>query len=124
MDGSFAGFGPVGWKSLRVHLDDLRDRYNSLSPGLSGHRYTPFALLLWVRAVTYSISFANYSMDSFSIGLSQLTVLVLTVVKHVLTRRAGWGRTPIVSLMLRDGTLVFIVMISKFSCQLFWCCAI
>jgi len=41
---------------------------------------------------------------------TQSIVLGLTIFKHVVALRAGWGRTPLVSLMIRDGALAFIVI--------------
>lgn len=34
----------------------------------------------------------------------------LTVGKQLLTARTGWGRTPLARLVMRDGTLSFIVV--------------
>jgi hypothetical protein len=48
---------------------------------------------------------------------TQGVITFLTVVKHSIARRAGWGRTPIVSLMIRDGAMTFAVMFGKGSQQ-------
>jgi hypothetical protein len=40
----------------------------------------------------------------------------LTLLKTVLTRRSGWGRTPIVSLLLRDSSAVFFVISGQRLC--------
>jgi hypothetical protein len=44
------------------------------------------------------------------VALTQTVIMGLTVAKHTVAVRNGWGRTPVVSLMIRDGTTVFIVM--------------
>lgn len=41
---------------------------------------------------------------------TQITLMGLTLLKTVLARRSGWGRTPIVSLLLRDSSAVFVVI--------------
>ncbi|KAG1744445.1 hypothetical protein EDB19DRAFT_516322 [Suillus lakei] len=41
---------------------------------------------------------------------TQITLMGLISLKHVLTRRSGWGRTPIVSLLLRDSSAVLFVI--------------
>ncbi|KAG2034154.1 hypothetical protein BDR03DRAFT_965613 [Suillus americanus] len=41
---------------------------------------------------------------------TQITLMGLTLLKTVLTRRSGWGRTPIVSLVLRDSSAVLVVI--------------
>ncbi|KAG1816342.1 uncharacterized protein BJ212DRAFT_1354314 [Suillus subaureus] len=41
---------------------------------------------------------------------TQITLMGLTLSKTILTRRSGWGRTPIVSLLLRDGSAVLFVI--------------
>ncbi|KAH7909304.1 hypothetical protein BJ138DRAFT_1155550 [Hygrophoropsis aurantiaca] len=44
---------------------------------------------------------------SLAVLLTQSTLLALTVTKHVLARRTGFGRTPLVSQLTRDGTVVY-----------------
>ncbi|KAJ8594130.1 hypothetical protein M405DRAFT_761013 [Rhizopogon salebrosus TDB-379] len=47
---------------------------------------------------------------------TQTTLLGLTLMKHILAKRAGWGRTPLVSLLIRDGTTAhFIICVIFFS---------
>ncbi|KAG1774745.1 hypothetical protein EV702DRAFT_1122482 [Suillus placidus] len=41
---------------------------------------------------------------------TQITLMGLTLLKTVLSRRSGWGRTPIVSLLLRDSRAVLFVI--------------
>lgn len=41
---------------------------------------------------------------------TQITLIGLTSLKTILTRRSGWGRTPIVSLLLRDSSTVLFVV--------------
>jgi len=41
---------------------------------------------------------------------TQTVILALTALKHLFAIRQGWGRTPLVSLMVRDGALVFVVI--------------
>ncbi|EDR10468.1 uncharacterized protein LACBIDRAFT_325117 [Laccaria bicolor S238N-H82] len=47
------------------------------------------------------------------VGLVQSTLLFMTVSKVILGRKLGWGRTPLVSLMLRDGVIVFALLIGE-----------
>ncbi|KAH7924348.1 hypothetical protein BV22DRAFT_1035246 [Leucogyrophana mollusca] len=47
---------------------------------------------------------------SLTVLLTQSTLLVLTILKHVFVRRMGLGRTPIVSQLTRDGTVVYGIM--------------
>lgn len=47
---------------------------------------------------------------SSSTVLTQIVILGLTLVKHSFARREGWGRTPVVSLVLRDGSYVFFIV--------------
>ena len=47
------------------------------------------------------------------VGLVQSTLLFMTVSKVFLGRKLGWARTPLVSLMLRDGVLVFALFIGE-----------
>ena len=41
---------------------------------------------------------------------TQTTLLGLTLMKHSLAKRAGWGRTPLVSLLIRDGTTAYFII--------------
>ena len=52
--------------------------------------------------------FAN-SASSIVVLTTQSTLIGLTLIKHILARRAGWGRTPLVSLLIRDGTATYFV---------------
>ncbi|KAF8967890.1 hypothetical protein BDZ97DRAFT_1977088 [Flammula alnicola] len=45
----------------------------------------------------------------------QCTVLGLTFFKHVMAVRAGWGRTPLVSLLCKDGATAFTVLVGMYS---------
>lgn len=56
--------------------------------------------LIWTRYHSYSIIVLS----------TQITLMGLTLLKTVLARRSGWGRTPIVSLLLRDSSAVFFVI--------------
>ncbi|KAH7909305.1 hypothetical protein BJ138DRAFT_1089712 [Hygrophoropsis aurantiaca] len=49
----------------------------------------------------------NVMYYSLAVLLTQSTLLALTVTKHVLARRTGFGRTPLVSQLTRDGTVVY-----------------
>ncbi|KAF8180136.1 hypothetical protein BJ912DRAFT_981839, partial [Pholiota molesta] len=52
------------------------------------------------------------SVIAFVLGASliQATLLVMTLSRIILYRQTGWMRTPVVSLMLRDGVIVFLVL--------------
>lgn len=49
-----------------------------------------------------------------SIGaiISQITILVLTLVKYKAAVKGGWGKVPIMMLMVRDGTVAFFIFLS------------
>ncbi|KIM45410.1 hypothetical protein M413DRAFT_429877, partial [Hebeloma cylindrosporum] len=49
------------------------------------------------------------SYTYFGIGaiITQITILVLTLVKYKTAVKEGWGKAPIMMLMVRDGTVVF-----------------
>lgn len=49
-------------------------------------------------------------MFSSSTVITQVVILGLTLVKHSFARREGWGRTPVISLVLRDGSYVFLII--------------
>ncbi|KAG1839328.1 hypothetical protein DFJ58DRAFT_667820 [Suillus subalutaceus] len=40
----------------------------------------------------------------------QSTLLGLALTKHILARRAGWGRAPLVSLLIRDGMATYFII--------------
>jgi len=61
---------------------------------------------LW-RNGRYSCSIIVFSTHTSLMGLILL--------RHALARRAGWGRTPIVSLLLRDSGVTHLVISSKIS---------
>ncbi|KIM90264.1 hypothetical protein PILCRDRAFT_811985 [Piloderma croceum F 1598] len=48
------------------------------------------------------------AMHSFVTLSTQIFILGLTVVQYFVALRAGWGRTPLMKLMIRDGALAFI----------------
>ncbi|TFK44270.1 hypothetical protein BDQ12DRAFT_672680 [Crucibulum laeve] len=55
------------------------------------------------------------SPDSFtyvgiSAAVSQITILILTLIKYRAAVRGGWSRLPILQLMVRDGTVAFFVL--------------
>jgi len=41
---------------------------------------------------------------------SQSIILYLTIRKHIIASRSGWSRTPIVSLLIRDGAVAYAVI--------------
>ncbi|KAH7909306.1 hypothetical protein BJ138DRAFT_1155553 [Hygrophoropsis aurantiaca] len=47
---------------------------------------------------------------SLTVLLTQSTLLALTVIKHTVSRRMGLGRTPLVSQLIRDGTVFYGIM--------------
>ncbi|KIM90263.1 hypothetical protein PILCRDRAFT_177324 [Piloderma croceum F 1598] len=46
----------------------------------------------------------------FAVTITHLIILGLTAWKHVFALFGGWGSTPILSLMLRDGILMFVII--------------
>lgn len=67
-----------------------------------GYVYSTYDPLIYINLIAFIPRFATV--------FTQLLILGLTVGKHHLALRAGWRRTPIVSLMLRDGATVFFVV--------------
>jgi hypothetical protein len=57
-----------------------------------------------------SHSLTNFCARSFATLSMQTTILGLTIIKCFVALRAGWGRVPLVKLIVRDGTLSFIVI--------------
>jgi len=53
------------------------------------------------------------SLSSCGTGLIQTTFLVMTLFRIFFYRHTGWMRTPVVSLVLRDGILVFLMLSSS-----------
>ncbi|KIJ61235.1 hypothetical protein HYDPIDRAFT_31538 [Hydnomerulius pinastri MD-312] len=51
------------------------------------------------------------SSDAAVFLVTQSILLGLTIFKHVTAVRSGWGRTPLVSLIIRDSSAVYVVMI-------------
>ncbi|KAF8631773.1 hypothetical protein AX17_004988 [Amanita inopinata Kibby_2008] len=49
-------------------------------------------------------------MHSVGMGLNQCVVMSLIVAKIMLARSVGWGRTPLASLMMRDGFALFLLI--------------
>jgi hypothetical protein len=85
--------------------------------------YERVALALF--AYVGSLSTSPSLKDSFGIlragvGLVQSTLLLMTVSKVILGRKLGWARTPLVSLMLRDGVLVFALLVGEHYDHLFF----
>lgn len=44
--------------------------------------------------------------------VSQVTILVLTLLKYKIAVKHGWGKLPIMILMVRDGTAAFFILLS------------
>lgn len=42
--------------------------------------------------------------------VTQSSILFLTIAKQLVAARTGWGRTPLVSLMIRDGAFAFVMI--------------
>ncbi|KAG1774744.1 hypothetical protein EV702DRAFT_1047494 [Suillus placidus] len=64
---------------------------------------TAVEIILAVRGRHYS-AFNYMYASSIAVVTTQSTLLGLALMKHILARRAGWGRAPLVSLLIRDGT--------------------
>ncbi|KAG9309986.1 hypothetical protein JVU11DRAFT_10020 [Chiua virens] len=60
----------------------------------------------------------NQAFVSFT---TQCILIVLTLVKCFLATKAGWGRTPLVSLLIRDGSAVYIFECLLLACALIVC---
>ncbi|OAX38425.1 hypothetical protein K503DRAFT_691598, partial [Rhizopogon vinicolor AM-OR11-026] len=68
----------------------------------------PYCLL---SAPPYQIVYhTQVLLFSTVVLITQATLLGLTLFKHTLAKRAGWGRTPLFSLVVRDGTAAFFIV--------------
>jgi hypothetical protein len=54
-------------------------------------------------------TFVN-SASSIAVVVAQSTLLGLALMKHIVARRAGWGRTPLISVLIRDGTATYVII--------------
>ncbi|EGN96954.1 hypothetical protein SERLA73DRAFT_185211 [Serpula lacrymans var. lacrymans S7.3] len=70
--------------------------------------FRPGPMCLFDRAPPQIIYF------SVSAAVTQITLVVLTGWKQFTASRYGWGRTPLVSLVLRDGSFTAIVNLTIF----------
>lgn len=53
---------------------------------------------------------ATLAIYASGTGIIQITLLVMTLFRILVNRHTGWMRTPVVSLVLRDGILVFVML--------------
>lgn len=60
---------------------------------------------------------AKWVLLSLVVFASNCTLASLTIFKYFFALRAGWGRTPLVSLMIRDVSLTCALMFSEFEKQ-------
>ncbi|KAJ8594131.1 hypothetical protein M405DRAFT_730282, partial [Rhizopogon salebrosus TDB-379] len=68
----------------------------------------PYCILS--KPLPESVYLMQVSLFSIVILVTQTTILGLTLMKHILAKRAGWGRTPLVSLLIRDGTTAYFII--------------
>lgn len=90
-----------------------------LGPGIGGSICVPTrcpTATLVVYACVVPISQIDVQLIGFlpscGTGLIQITLLVMTLFRILFYRHTGWMRTPVVSLVLRDGVLVFLMLAS------------
>ncbi|KIK67865.1 hypothetical protein GYMLUDRAFT_797010 [Collybiopsis luxurians FD-317 M1] len=76
---------------------------------LPGIRYDPICL-----NVDVPITLLVYAAGTI---LFQALLFVFTVFKFILAIRSGWGRVPIVLLLMRDGTWAFFVIFAVLVCN-------
>ncbi|KAG1740147.1 uncharacterized protein EDB91DRAFT_359136 [Suillus paluster] len=74
----------------------------------NGIPYIPYCIL--------STPPAQITIHAIAAVTTQSTLLGLSLMKHILARRAGWGRTPLVSLLIRDGTATYLLICVIFVC--------
>ncbi|EGO02843.1 hypothetical protein SERLA73DRAFT_176266 [Serpula lacrymans var. lacrymans S7.3] len=58
---------------------------------------------------------------SISVFTTQSALMGLTLIKHFFAMRNGWGRTPLVSLLMRDGIAVYLVMFVLIASTVIYC---
>ncbi|KAG9220641.1 hypothetical protein CCMSSC00406_0003740 [Pleurotus cornucopiae] len=58
------------------------------------------------------LNFASDDIDRAGSVLFQIILFLLTVVRFGIAVRAGWGRIPLVELIMRDGTWAFFVLVA------------
>lgn len=58
-------------------------------------------------------SWFNSNINCLSVGavLSQVIIVSMTLFKLIMGRRVGWTRTPLTSLMLRQGLATFFIVL-------------
>ena len=71
-------------------------------PSLLIFGYTPILLI--------SSAILTSSFSSAAFILFETVLFVLTLIKFMVALRSGWGRTPVVFLLVRDGTWAFILI--------------
>ncbi|KAF8148467.1 hypothetical protein B0H34DRAFT_668672 [Crassisporium funariophilum] len=64
-------------------------------------------------------SATSLALFAFGCGLIQSVLLCMTLTKIILGRKLGLLRTPLVTLMLRDGLAVFLMLVGKRTSHLF-----
>lgn len=79
---------------------------------------TKLALLPVIQygCVISPVTASNALSDLYTSIISlctQTTILFLTFAKQIFAQRSGCGKTPIVSLMIRDGVFAFVVIFSE-----------
>ncbi|KAJ7594863.1 hypothetical protein C8J56DRAFT_927805 [Mycena floridula] len=52
----------------------------------------------------------SFTYFGIAAAVSELTIIILTLVQYRVASRAGWSEAPIVTLMMRDGTAAFILL--------------
>ncbi|KAF9568251.1 hypothetical protein CPC08DRAFT_702674 [Agrocybe pediades] len=53
----------------------------------------------------------SYMYFGISAIVSQITILCLTLIKYRMALAGGWGKIPIMTLMVRDGTVTFVLLL-------------
>jgi hypothetical protein len=67
-------------------------------------------LALFLTGASYD---ANWALISIVVFASHCTFASLTTFKYFFALKAGWGRTPLVSLMIRDVGVTCVLMLSE-----------
>jgi hypothetical protein len=71
----------------------------------------PHLILYQTQVLLFSSDLPHLKtmLSSVLVLATQTTLIGLTLIKHILARRTGWGGTPLASLLIRDGTATYLI---------------
>jgi hypothetical protein len=89
-----------------VHFDAICTVIRSPSDLIFfAYDYIPFNPFTILTLALYSVAFVSF----------ETVLFVLTLFKFLVALRNGWGRTPVIYLLVRDGTWAFILIFGSYA---------